>query len=81
MQSYKKQGLDFQSVIDANIAKFNADNVEGFSILDREVCFEKAYRHQSNEYIEIVGQHWQILQDTIVGGPSPKKVSQSRSLS
>ena len=41
----QNQGLDFQYVVDANIAKFNADKVKGFGILDHEVCFVKACPH------------------------------------
>jgi hypothetical protein len=55
----QKQGLDFQSAIYARIAKFNADKVEGFVILDHKVCCVKAYSHQSDQFIEILEQHWQ----------------------
>ena len=57
--SIQKQGLDFQYVIDANIAKFHSDKVEGFGIVDHSVCSVEASPQQSNGYIEILEQRWQ----------------------
>ena len=55
----QKQGLDFQSVIDGKIAKFNANKEEGFGVLDHEIAFVKAYPHQSEEYTTTLEKHWQ----------------------
>lgn len=54
-----KQGVDFASAIDDRIKSFNADRSEGFGILDYEVSFIKAYRHQSPKFVEILEGHWQ----------------------
>ena len=47
------QGLHLQSVSNGKIAKFNVGTVEGFGILDHEVCFVNAHRRQSKDDIEI----------------------------
>ena len=47
-------------VIDGKTPTFNVDKVEGFGILDHEVCSVKAYPHQSKEYIEI----WENMGNT-----------------
>jgi len=54
-----KQGLDFASAIDDRIRMFNLNKNEGFGILDYEVAFIKAFRHQSPQFSSALEKHWQ----------------------
>ena len=54
-----KEGLDFAEVIDDRIKQFNTIRSEGFGILAYEVVFIKAYRYQSNTFVDMLAQHWQ----------------------
>ena len=70
----QKQGLHFASVIDAKIAKFNANKEGGFGVLDHEIDFIKAYPHQAKEFVTMLENHWQNfkLQESAV---PPKRFS------
>jgi hypothetical protein len=54
-----KLGLDFASAIDDRIKTFNSNKSEGFGILDHEVAFIKAFRHQSPQFSSVLEKHWQ----------------------
>lgn len=55
----QNQGLHFASVIDAKLKAFNTDKIEGFGVLEHEICFIKAYPHQTKEYLDLLDTHWQ----------------------
>ena len=75
----QKQGLGFQSVVYANIGKFNADKVEDFGTLHHKVCWVKAYPHHSKGVQCYIGTRLATLPATIICG-SFNNVSESRSI-